>query len=53
MDLLAINAAIFNPDLATSLCDTNDDDQCDVQDLLGVNAKIFGAPAYCAKYPAP
>jgi hypothetical protein len=52
-DLLAVNSAIFDPSLATPLCDTNDDDQCDVQDLLGVNAKIFGAPAYCAKYPAP
>jgi hypothetical protein len=53
MDLLAINAAIFDPSLATPLCDTNDDDLCDVQDLLGANAKIFGAPAYCARYPSP
>jgi hypothetical protein len=52
-DILAINAAIFDPSLATPLCDTNDDDQCDVQDILGANAKIFGAPAYCARYPTP
>jgi hypothetical protein len=52
-DLLAINAAIFDPSLATPLCDTNDDDLCDVQDIIGANAKLFGAPAYCARYPAP
>jgi hypothetical protein len=50
MDILAIYAAIFDPSLATPLCDTNNDDLCDVQDLLGANAKIFGAPAFCAKY---
>jgi hypothetical protein len=22
-------------------------------DVLGVHAKMFGAPAYCARYPAP
>jgi arylsulfate sulfotransferase len=52
-DLLAINAAVFDPALATPLCDTNDDDECDIQDVLGANAKIFGAPAYCARYPTP
>jgi hypothetical protein len=52
-DILAVNAAIFNPSLVTPLCDTNDDALCDVSDILGVNAKIFGAPAYCSRYPAP
>jgi len=52
-DLVAINMAIFNPDLATPLCDTNDDDQCNVSDIIGANLRIFGQPAYCAKYPRP
>jgi hypothetical protein len=52
-DLVAVNAAIFTPCLATPLCDTNDDDRCDVRDVIGVNLKIFGQPAYCARYPAP
>jgi hypothetical protein len=52
-DILAINAAIFQPALATDLCDTNDDQLCDVQDILGANAKIFGAEAYCSRYPTP
>ena len=26
---------------------------CDVSDILGVNAKIFGAEAFCARYPVP
>jgi hypothetical protein len=51
--VLAINAAILDPSLATPLCDTKDDGKCDVQDLMGANAKIFGAPAYCARYPTP
>jgi hypothetical protein len=49
LDLVAINLAIFDPRLATPLCDTNADDQCDVLDLLGANARIFGQPAYCAR----
>ena len=53
-DVLAIiDAAIFDPALVTELCDTNDDDECDVADILGVNAKIFGAEAFCERYPAP
>jgi hypothetical protein len=52
-DILAVNAAIFDPAQATPLCDTNDDAGCDVADILGVNAKIFGAPAYCSRWPAP
>ena len=53
VDILAINAAIFDPAQATDLCDTNNDQQCDVQDILGASAKIFGAAAYCSRYPAP
>jgi hypothetical protein len=52
-DILAINAAIFAPELATALCDANDDQLCDVNDILAVNAKIFGADAYCERYPTP
>ncbi len=51
-DVIAINAAIFDPALAQPLCDTNEDARCDVADVLGANAKIFGAPAYCAAYPS-
>ncbi len=52
-DILAISAAIFDPTLATPLCDTNDDGLCDVGDILGSNNKIFGAEAFCSRYPAP
>ncbi len=52
-DILAINEAIFEPSLATELCDTNEDDLCDVRDILGAQAKIFGAAAHCARYPSP
>ena len=38
---------------AARFCDTNNDDECDVQDILGVSNKIFGAEAFCARYPAP
>jgi hypothetical protein len=51
-DLIAINAAIFDPSLATPLCDTNEDDICNIQDLLGVNSKIFGEPAFCSRFPS-
>ncbi len=51
-DLLAINAAIFDPTLVTPLCDTNDDGVCDVGDILGANARIFGAEAFCSRRPA-
>jgi hypothetical protein len=53
IDLVAINAAIFDPSRVTVLCDTNDDQLCNVEDMLGVNAKIFGAEAYCSRYPKP
>jgi len=52
-DLVAINEAIFRPQRATPLCDTNADDLCDVRDILGANRKIFGKPAYCSRWPAP
>jgi hypothetical protein len=53
LDLLAINAAIFDPSQVTELCDTNDDGLCNVSDILGANAKIFGAPGFCSRYPRP
>jgi len=52
-DMVAINLAIFDPQLATPLCDTNYDGRCDVRDILGVNRKIFGGPAYCRAWPPP
>lgn len=52
-DLVAINRATFTPSLATPLCDTNADSICDVRDMIGANAKIYGAPAYCSRYPKP
>jgi hypothetical protein len=52
-DLLAINAAIFDPAQVTDLCDANDDGLCDVNDILRANAKIFGSPAYCSRFPDP
>jgi len=51
-DIVAIQAAIFRPSLATPLCDTNEDGLCNVADIVGVNAKIFGQPAYCAARPS-
>ena len=53
IDIFAIAAAIFDASADTPLCDTNDDDVCDVQDILGVSAKMFGADAYCSRHPAP
>jgi glucose/arabinose dehydrogenase len=52
-DLLAIHAALYDPSRVTELCDTNEDGRCDVVDVIGANAKIFGAPAYCSRYPSP
>jgi hypothetical protein len=52
-DLIAINIAIFNPQLATPLCDTNADGLCNVRDIVGANLKIYGTPAYCSRYPPP
>jgi hypothetical protein len=44
---------IFGQALESPLCDSNDDQVCNVEDILGANAKIFGAEAYCSRYPAP
>ena len=54
-DLLAINAAIFNPPLVTPLCDANNDGSCDVSDILAVNADLFSArrTSVCSRYPVP
>ncbi len=40
-DILAINAAIFDPGLVTPLCDANHDGACNIGDILAVNAAIF------------
>ncbi len=53
IDLLSINSVIFEVIPASPLCDTNNDDVCDVRDILGANAKIFGEEAYCERYPPP
>jgi hypothetical protein len=50
-DLVAINLALFDPALATPLCDANADERCDVRDISAANRKIFGSPAYCSRYP--
>jgi hypothetical protein len=54
-DILAANGAIFNPALATPLCDANDDGACDVSDILGINAEIFSPEesAVCSEQPCP
>jgi hypothetical protein len=52
-DLIAINRAAFEPALTTPLCDANADGACDVADIVASNAKIFGSPAFCSRYPAP
>jgi hypothetical protein len=51
-DLVAINLAIFDPRRVTPLCDTNEDQACTVADIVGANLKVFGRPAYCARYPS-
>jgi hypothetical protein len=53
LDLIAINLAIYNPKLATPLCDGNADDLCDISDIVAANLKIFGWPSYCSRYPKP
>jgi cysteine-rich repeat protein len=40
-DILAVNAAIFDPSQAVTTCDTNNDLTCNVDDILGVNREIF------------
>src|SRR5262245_2817888 len=54
-DILAINQAIFNPSLATPLCDGNNDGLCNVNDIIAANVEIFspGNTSTCARQPAP
>ena len=52
-DLIEINKAIYNPRLATPLCDGNDDGLCNISDIVAANLKIFGQPSYCSAYPKP
>lgn len=53
LDAYALSRAIVELEPFGALCDTNDDGLCNVADILGVNAKLFGQPAYCARFPAP
>ena len=54
-DLIAINLAVFRPDLATPLCDGNNDSQCNVSDIIAANVEIFstGSTSTCARQPVP
>jgi len=54
-DIVAINAAIFNPSLATPLCDGDADGQCNVSDIIAANVEIFspGNTSTCARQPVP
>jgi len=54
-DLVAINSAIFNPALATPLCDGNNDGKCNVNDIIAANVEIFspGNSSTCARQPIP
>jgi hypothetical protein len=54
-DLIAINAAIFYPFLATPLCDGNGDGLCNVSDLVAANREIFspGSTSICGRQPVP
>jgi hypothetical protein len=54
-DLVAINQAIFNPALATPLCDANNDRLCSVADIVAANAEFFsvGNTSTCAFQPVP
>jgi hypothetical protein len=54
-DLVAINQAIFNPPLATPLCDGNNDGACSVADMVAANQEIFSptSTSTCARQPVP
>jgi hypothetical protein len=54
-DMTAINHAIYSPALVTPLCDTDDDDRCNVNDIVGVNLELFspGNSSICARQPVP
>jgi hypothetical protein len=40
-DLIAINVAIFNPNVRLEICDGNNDLGCNVSDLVSANIEIF------------
>jgi hypothetical protein len=52
-DLVAINSAIFNPGLATPLCDGNNDGLCNVKDIVAANVEIFSptSTSTCSRQP--
>jgi hypothetical protein len=54
-DLVTINVAIFNPALATPLCDANNDGECNVSDIVAVNVDLFSpiSSTTCARQPIP
>jgi hypothetical protein len=54
-DLIAINAAIFDPDLRTPLCDGNFDRRCDISDIIAANIEAFspGNTSTCSRQPIP
>jgi hypothetical protein len=51
-DIVAMQKAIYQPGLATALCDTNGDGRCNVSDMVGAVRKIYGGRAYCRAYPS-
>jgi hypothetical protein len=51
LDLVGINAAILGSVPISPLCDTNQDDRCNVSDIVGASQKIFGRRAFCSRYP--
>jgi glucose/arabinose dehydrogenase len=55
MDLIAINRAIFNPALASALCDGNADGACTVSDIIAANLEIYSPTntSTCARQPVP
>jgi Tol biopolymer transport system component len=53
-DIIAINTAIFNPQLVTPLCDGNNDDECNVADIIAANKAIFSpGTSTCERQPVP
>jgi glucose/arabinose dehydrogenase len=54
-DLVAINRAIFDPALASALCDGNNDQVCNVRDIDAAFAEIYSpaSTSTCARQPVP
>ncbi len=53
-DILFIAQTIVSPDpYYPPLCDATADGLCNVRDILAVNGKIFGWPAWCRQWPPP